>query len=291
VVLKKQPLTYNASFLEFAHHYGFEIRLCNIRAGNEKGRVERAIRTIRESFLNTADHHQSLRALNSALSEWLTDKNTKLHRGTGKIPLDLKNQEKLKPLPIGPWLNRLVHPPKIPTKTGFILFDTNQYSVPEYLIGQPLAVHALCEKIEIYDSQSKLIATHPRSFERNKIHLNPLHRSFSRVSSQTKAVRIFTVIKNIDPIIERFLLLNEALGDNQQQTAAILFTLIRTHARQTVISAVRQAVHQNTPRIQFVSSLLHGGDTAPAEVVRPLNKELLSIDYSPRSLKDYDTHE
>ena len=126
VVIKKYPLNYNAAFLEFAHYYGFEIRLCNVRAGNEKGRVERSIRSIRETFLNTAQHHSSLRALNCALALWVHNKNNSLHRSTGKLPNELKIQEKLKPLPQTPWLNRTIHSPKIPTKTGMIHFDSNQ---------------------------------------------------------------------------------------------------------------------------------------------------------------------
>ena len=54
VVLKRRPqLQYNPRFLEFSRHYTLEIRLCNPGAGNEKGRVERAIRTLRETFFNT----------------------------------------------------------------------------------------------------------------------------------------------------------------------------------------------------------------------------------------------
>src|SRR5690606_24893855 len=95
VVVRRKPLTYNAAFLQFARHYSFEIRLCNVRAGNEKGRVERAIRTIRETFLNTADQHQSLRALNTAFTAWLEQKNATVHRSTGKPPLLLKAEERL----------------------------------------------------------------------------------------------------------------------------------------------------------------------------------------------------
>jgi len=50
VVLKRRPdIEYNPRFLEFSRHYGIEIRLCNPARGNEKGRVERVIRTMRET--------------------------------------------------------------------------------------------------------------------------------------------------------------------------------------------------------------------------------------------------
>jgi hypothetical protein len=62
VVLKRGPeVQYNPRFLEFSRHYNLEIRLCNPGAGNEKGRVERAIRTLQETFFNTMDKYASLR--------------------------------------------------------------------------------------------------------------------------------------------------------------------------------------------------------------------------------------
>ena len=53
VVLRRRPqIEFNPHFLAFCRHYGIEIRLCNPGAGNEKGRVERVIRTMRETFFN-----------------------------------------------------------------------------------------------------------------------------------------------------------------------------------------------------------------------------------------------
>jgi hypothetical protein len=41
---------FNPRLLELAAHYHFAPRPCQIRAGNQKGRVERAIRFVRDSF-------------------------------------------------------------------------------------------------------------------------------------------------------------------------------------------------------------------------------------------------
>ena len=83
VVLKRRPeVQYNPRFLEFSRHYNIEIRLCNPGASNEKGRVERAIRTIRETCLNTMEKYSSLKVLNQALHEWVDNKNQTLHRTT-----------------------------------------------------------------------------------------------------------------------------------------------------------------------------------------------------------------
>ena len=119
VVLKRRPeVQYNPRFLEFSRHYNIEIRLCNPGAGNEKGRVERAIRTLRETCLNTLEKYSSLKALNQALHGWVDNKNQTIHRTTEKKPADLLPEEKLRPLPEKPWNNVLIHPPVKTTKTS-----------------------------------------------------------------------------------------------------------------------------------------------------------------------------
>ena len=45
---------FNPRLLELAGHYHFEPKPCQVRAGNQKGRVERAIRFVRDSFWRRA---------------------------------------------------------------------------------------------------------------------------------------------------------------------------------------------------------------------------------------------
>ncbi len=49
VVLKRTPeITFNPQFLEFSRHYGFSIHPCTPGRANEKGRVERVIRDLKD---------------------------------------------------------------------------------------------------------------------------------------------------------------------------------------------------------------------------------------------------
>jgi hypothetical protein len=233
VVLSKKPLSYNPAFLEFARHYNFEIRLCNIAAGNEKGRVERVIRSLRETFFNTAGHHTDLKSLNQALHEWVHNKNNSTHRTTGKTPYQLKEQEKLRPLPSGPWLNALVHSPTRPSKTGYLTFDTNRYFLPEYLVGKLLSVRAFPDRIDIHDLKDHKVASHPRSFGRNQSFLNPSHRSFKQLSQNAKRQRILEVIKNLHPTVGCFLAENQRVGEDPTHAAYLLFKLLKLHSRDT----------------------------------------------------------
>jgi hypothetical protein len=287
VVLKRKPLTYNPAFLEFARHYGFEIRLCNPASGNEKGRVERLIRSIRETFLNTAGHHQGLRALNLALHQWIKEKNETVHRSTDAVPFEKKKEEKLKSTPDRRWNNALVHLPRLPTKTGFMIFDTNLYSVPEHAAHEPLRLHTSVDLVEIHDAKGNRVASHPRSFERKKEVLNPLHRSGKQLSEKGKRDRIYNVIRNMDPEMERFLGQNEQAGEDPYQSAYVFFKLLREHSRGLLMSLVREAIQQRCCRMKWILSRLNLTETS-ADPVSPQNASLLTIDYKPRPLEDYD---
>lgn len=286
VVLKREPLTYNPAFLDFARYYGFEIRLCNPASGNEKGRVERTIRSLRDTFFNVTDHMSSLKELNSALTEWVTKKNNTPHRATGKCPSEMKKEELLLPLPEKRWENSSVHAPQPVSKTGLVTFDTNRYSVPETLVQKIVSVRSFTDKVEIFDLKGNILATHTRSFERNKTLMSPSHRSFSRLSTTAKRERVFSVIKNIDPSVEQFLDQNHGAGENKIDTAYQIFQLIRHHSRNTVLSTIREAVKRKTPKLKFILSLLC--PQTQNDPVMPKNEELLKIDYKPRSLEEYE---
>jgi hypothetical protein len=286
VVLKREPLTYNPAFLEFARHYRFEIRLCNVRAGNEKGRVERLIRSLRDTFFNVSDHHQSEDGLNAALGGWVQEKNQTIHRATDAIPSEKKKEESLRPLPERRWQNVLVHAPKLPTKTGSMIFDTSFYSVPNYAAHESLTLHTSVDRVEIYNAGGQRVASHPRCFERKKEITNPLHRSANRLSDKAKRERIYHLIRNMDPVMERFLEQNRIAGEDPFQTAYVFFKLLKSESRGILLSLVREAVRKKDFRLKNLLAKVHS--LPAAEPVSPQNASLLAIDYKPRSLEDYD---
>ncbi len=76
----------NAEFVRFAAHWGFRIRACRPYRAKTKGKVERPIRYVRESFfygrsfLNDAD-------LNAQALSWLElTANIRTHRTTAEVP-------------------------------------------------------------------------------------------------------------------------------------------------------------------------------------------------------------
>src|SRR5512133_989309 len=73
VVLERatHAIHFNSRLLELARHYRFEPRPVAVRRGNEKGRVERAIRYVRTSFF-AGRTFRNIDDLNRQANDWMT---------------------------------------------------------------------------------------------------------------------------------------------------------------------------------------------------------------------------
>jgi hypothetical protein len=91
-------LVENAEFLRFAHHHGFKVRACRPYRAKTKGKVERPIRYVRDSFfygrtfLNDSD-------LDAQAERWLAHvANVRCHATTKERPIGRFELAALKPL-------------------------------------------------------------------------------------------------------------------------------------------------------------------------------------------------
>lgn len=288
VVLSRRPLAYNSAFLDFARYVGFEIRLCTPAAGNEKGRVERLIRTLRGTFENTAISHQSMEALNLDLNDWIARKNTSLHRATREIPAQLLPQEKLRPLPALRFTNALTFPGKCPTKSGTVIFDTNAYSFPAVDRRELVTLRIFVDRVEILNARGRILASHQRLFGRHQGSILPAHRNLDHISDRAKLDRICQLMRGLAPEMARFLDMNADAGESPHQTAHALFKTMLSSSKQTILSVAREMIARNSPKLISALSLFNAPNDPPPELVSPQHAELLAIDYTPRSLETYD---
>lgn len=104
----------NAEFLRFAAHWGFRVRACRPYRAKTKGKVERPIRYLRESFVYGRDFISDA-DLNAQAELWLSDvANVRKHRTTKEKPLERFVRDErmtLLALPARPYRS-LVLPPK-----------------------------------------------------------------------------------------------------------------------------------------------------------------------------------
>jgi transposase len=285
VVVKRKPeLTFNAQFVDYMSHMGVAIHACNPGKGNEKGRIERAIKDLR-AFVET-NEFTDMGDLNRKTDRWRKERNERIHRATGKAPASALTDEPLLPLPVIPYRPYRVVQAAVST-TAFVEFDTNRYSVPTDYAGMTAAVFAYPDHIEIALSDRK-IAHHMRSFGRNGKTEHPSHRA--RLLERTphgKYERIYHLMRRMGAETGEFLARAESEGEERLNVAYGLFRLLRTSSKEMLLSAVREANTLNIHKLRYLESLL--GPKGPEEAaVYPQNASLLDISYERRELTDYD---
>ncbi len=165
----------NPRYADFAVHYGFTVKACNVRKANEKGIVESAVGYVKHNFLAGRPINQ-FDSLNPAVGLWLEQiANVRIHGRTKCRPIDLFVAEKplLKPLPTHPYDCGTVGSVAVDRQFR-VRVDGNRYSVPAAYAGRGLLLKLYPERLCLYDGE-KLVTEHLRSYDRNQDFENPEH--------------------------------------------------------------------------------------------------------------------
>jgi transposase len=284
VISRKPEIVFNSQFLDFAAHYGFSLHACTPGRANEKGRVERVIRDI-GGFLSVQTF-TDMDDLNRKVTLWRKERNQTVHRSTGKTPLELLREEKLKALPQIPYKPYRTKTATV-TPTGFVHFETNRYSLPSGYSHQPCSLIVYPRRIEIIIG-NRNVATHQRSFLKNQTIEHPLHREkLIAITPHFKYQRILQLMTGMDNAVALFLKRAAAEGDDLLEAAYVLFKLLKIASKATLLSAVRQANILGTFKVAYIKNLLQPQEVKP-QPVYPQDPKLLHIDYERRDLAKYD---
>ena len=163
-------IRFHPRLLDLAGHYHVAPTPVAVARGNEKGRVERAIRYLRESFF-AARAFRTVDDLNRQLDTWIDE-----IAHERRVPGDDQNRTvrqalveertRLLPLPAHPFLCDLVRPVSS-GKTPYVRFDTNDYSIPHSLVRKPLTLVASDATVRVLEGDHE-VARHARSYERKR---------------------------------------------------------------------------------------------------------------------------
>ena len=170
-VLERQgdAIRFNPKLLEFSAYYHFEPRPVAVARGNEKGRVEKKIRYIRDNFF-AAREWKDIDDLNAQADAWSEGyvSNRRCPEDTTLSVREVFEQEqpKLIALPSNPFLTDERIDVSV-GKTPYVRFDLNDYSVPYKHVRRILTVSATLKKISILDGIS-IIAEHDRSYDKGQ---------------------------------------------------------------------------------------------------------------------------
>lgn len=170
-------IQFNRRFLDFVGLvYLFNPSVCNVRSPHEKGRVENAVRYVKNNFL-AGRTFSSFTDCNQQAAFWRDERaNVRIHGTMKKRPVDVfreQEQALLIPLPKTDYDTRSVCSVKCSSQ-GLVHFDTNRYSVPFTHAAMTLTLKADDQFVSIYDKE-QLIAQHGRSHLKHQVIEDPRH--------------------------------------------------------------------------------------------------------------------
>lgn len=286
--------TFHPRYRDFAAHYGFEPRACNVRKANEKGRVENGVGYVKKNFLAGLDIPPGLAAINTAARHWLeTIANVRIHAETRQAPQTLFAIEKpaLRPLPpvaADTSVARLVRV----TNRCRVVLDTNRYSVPALYASQRLTLHAFPDRLCLYHAHN-LVATHIRSYERHRDFEDPEHvKELLDQRRRARDAKWLLTFYSLGPQAEYYHRQLSARSLNARQHVNKIVALIDIHGADQVARALDDAIASEAFASQYIENILDqrqrlAPPPGPLHLTR--RSDLLEIELSAADLSPYDT--
>jgi transposase len=157
-----RPDRINTRFHDFTRYHGFEVKRHRPYRPRTKGKVERMVAYIRDSFLNGRTF-TGLDDLNAQARQWLaTVANVRIHATTQARPCDLLLQETLTPVAGQPPYQLIRSETRRVSAEALVRFERSDYSVPAGLVGERVYVEASASKILIR-TRDLVVAEHGRA--------------------------------------------------------------------------------------------------------------------------------
>jgi transposase len=293
VVLERRgdQILFHPRLLELAAHYHFAPQPCQVRAGNQKGRVERAIRYVRDSFW-AARTFTTLAECNRQAWAW-RDEVAHQRRWPGEdgrtvAEVFAEEQARLLSPPLHPFSSDRIETVRS-HKTIYVRFDLNDYSIPPEAVGRPLTLAASDTTVRILDGAVE-VARHPRSYDRRQELLDPAHQE-ALLKGKRKAFHATpgSRLEQAVPESKRLLDLAFAQGESAGRQTAQLLKLLDQYGAAALRRAIGEALLRNTPRASSVAFLLRRQPCA-TRLALDLSRhpEAQAIDVQPHDLEIYD---
>jgi len=282
---------FNPRLLELSAHYHFMPRPCQVRAGNQKGRVERTIRYVRDSFW-AGRIFTTLAECNRQAWQW-RDQVAHERRWPGDdgrtvAEVFAEEQPRLLSPPLHPFSTDRIETVSS-HKTIYVRFDLNDYSIPPEAVGRPLTLVASDTSVRILDGVAE-IARHRRSYDRHKPVLDPAHSEAvlkikRKALAATPAGRLEQAAPDTKMLLDRAFARGEPAG---VQTAQLL-KLLDDYGAAALRRAIREALERDTPYASAVAYLLRR-QSRPKRVALDLSHlpQAQFVDVQPHALETYD---
>jgi transposase len=289
-------IRFHPTLLALAGHYRYEPLPVAVARGNEKGRVERAIRYIRDAFF-AGRSFKNLEDLNAQADAWVIGP-----AGERRCPEDetltvcdafAQERDRLLALPGDAFPTDEIKAVSA-GKTPYVRFDLNDYSIPHTCVARTLTVAANPKEVRILDGQL-VIATHPRSYDRRQQIEIPEHiATLVLHKHQASAHRGTDHLVQAVPASRNLLAQAVERGEPLGRTVRALTDLLERYGVAELTAAIADAMtrgvpHPNAVRLALERRRHAHAQPPPLPVALPDHLKRRDVPVRPHNLDDYDT--
>lgn len=295
VVLERHgdAVRFHPVLLELTAKLRVQPRLCAVARPQHKGKVERAIRYLRDRFLSG----RTIRGVaegNAALARFIVDiAHARPHptlpgRSVGEVFAD--ERPRLLALP-EPLPDTDLVAPAVVDRQAFVRFETNRYSVPTTLAERTLTLAADDREVRVLDGSS-CVARHARCWGKRQVIEVPAHRA--ELVAERRAARdlkgrdrLRAVAPSFGVLLDRWALSGPSLAI--QVTRAIkLLDLYGDEVFAAAVAEVSARGLRDTSALAVACDRLRRDRRRPVPIEVPLPPHIEDRDVIPHDLDTYD---
>lgn len=296
-VLERQgdAIRFNPNLLALSAHYHFEPRPVAVYRGNEKGRVERSIRYIRDNFF-AGRQWQDIDDLNTQADAWCAGQsaNRPCPEDTSITVREAFTQEreKLLSLPENPFPTEERLEVSV-GKTPYVRFDLNDYSIPHHHVRQVRTVLASIDRVRVLDGV-EIIAEHSRSYGKGEQIEDAGHiEALAHYKHQARYHSGQDRLANAAPNSAGLLQLAVQRGNRPATVVALLLQMLDDYGASELTLAIGEALQQQVPHANAVRQVLERrreqrDQPPPIAITLPDNTKAKNAVVRPASLAAYD---
>ena len=287
-------IRFNPTLLELAAHYRFEPRPVAVARGNEKGRVERAIRFVRDAFF-AARSFRDVADLNVQADAWCqgaaADRLCPEDRARTVRAVFAEEQPRMLALPADPFPTEERVMVDI-GKTPYARFDLNDYSVPHTHVRRTLTVLATLDIVRIFDAQV-LLARYVRCFDRGAQIEDAAHvAALVSTKHAARAHRAQDRLHHAAPSAKTLFMRAAERGVHLGVLTRGLLQLLASHGATALETAITAALAEDAAHLgavrHFVDHHAHARGQRPPVAVALTADPRLPLTVHPQALTDYE---
>jgi transposase len=290
-------IRFHPTLLELSAHYHYLPRPVAPARGNQKGRVERAIRYIRDNFF-AARTFTDLDDLNAQALAWTqgiaADRPCPEDRGRTVRELFTEERGRLLALPDNPYPTEERVGVNV-GKTPYVRFDLNDYSIPHTHVSRSLVVLASTTTVRVLDPDSEaILCSHARSWDRDQQIEDASH--IEALVQHKRAAKVHRAIDRLHAALPHSRALLAAIaerGGNLGSATWSLCKLLDTERADLLDAAIEESMARGTPHLGAVRHLLDRarkdrGQPPAVEPHLPADPRLDGLVVRPHALSTYD---